>query len=710
MSIETEITRLQIAKANIKSAIEKKWGNSIPSDVKITNYADYVSSAADAQYDSGLMAGGGGGGDTGNKCVVSSGSVVINSANTLKNAGLASNMTLRVSNGGVASSVVVVQSANAYVLSGGKLVNPIVLSGGTATISSGGVASGGVVEGNYAGGGRAVMNVGGTVSGTMVKAGGMMNVSGNVPAVSVATDGRITVFDGATVGVVSMNGGSISGTNLNSLTVQVISGSGHVDFRSATGNGVVVSNVDIAGGAVYPGGAHFGVIALQSMASMYYFSSNGVIDSFMMAGNMALEASSSYGTIGFVSTMSSGTGLNRFQGTIGSAILDKGSVTICSGGKASNVEISSSGMLGVLSSATANGVVVSSCASHGYAGGFSFGYGLKVEGSSAIASNVEVLQDGSMYVASGGRVDEPVISSGANVYFSSGSATYIESKTGAGVYVLASSNYSVTSSAITDDYFDSGCNITFACPPKVTVNYAGAGTGYEVSGTGTYYDGLQGGNASVNGRYFMYNGNTNVYKHETEELYLVHGNGYYMLASTPGTTSYYGSYFYNSTGFTSPYSKHGGQGSISVSSFSVQPIGAWSIDDGTTWNEYGTTIFTGDAKGSLLQRTITFSSVPGYVPPSPITATMHDRNNVFEVQYMILLTVSITNVNGAQWSIDGGTTWNDSGESIQVPANSKQTITYNSVFVDGVAYTHEQQSIDVTSSTSDVIVEYAGNP
>ena len=67
MSIETEITRLQIAKANIKSAIEEKWGNSIPSDVKMTNYADYVSSAADAQYDSGLMAGGGGGGDTGNK-------------------------------------------------------------------------------------------------------------------------------------------------------------------------------------------------------------------------------------------------------------------------------------------------------------------------------------------------------------------------------------------------------------------------------------------------------------------------------------------------------------------------------------------------------------------------------------------------------------------------------------------------------------------
>lgn len=261
---------------------------------------------------------------------------------------------------------------------------------------------------------------------------------------------------------------------------------------------------------------------------------------------------------------------------------------------------------------------------------FIFDHGLKVEGSNAIASNVEVLQNGSMYVASGGRVDEPVVSSGASVYFMSGSATYIESKTGAGVYVLVSSNHEVASSAITDDYFENGCNITFACPPKVTVKYAGAGTGYEVAGNGTYYDGSQ---KSVNGRYFMYNGNASVYKHETEELYLVHSNGYYMLANTPVITSYYSSYFYNTEGFTSSYIATGGSGSISVSSFSVQPIGAWSIDDGATWNEYGSTIATGDAKGSLLQRTITFSNVDGYIAPSPITATMYDRNNVFEVKY-----------------------------------------------------------------------------
>lgn len=630
MSIETEITRLQVAKANIKSAIEEKWGNPIPSGVKITDYADYVSSAADAQYGSGLMAGGGGG-DVGNKCVVSSGSVVINSANILKNAGIASGMTLLVSNGGVASNAVVVQSANAYVLSGGRLVNPIVLYGGTATISSGGMASGGVVEGNNAGAEQGVMNVGGTASGTTVRTRGLMNVSGNVPAVSVETDGQVKVFDGAVVGVVSMNTGSVYCSNASSLTVNAIMGSGYVDFRSSTGNGVVVSSVDIANGSVFPGDAHFGAITLRSNASMSYFSSSGVIDSLVMAGNV-LSPSSSYGTIGFVSTMSSGTGLGNFQGTIGSAILDKGYVAILSGGRASNVEILGSGMLNVSTSATANGVIVSSCASYSYGGGmFIFDHGLKVEGSNAIASNVEVLQNGSMYVASGGRVDEPVVSSGAKVYFMSGSATYIESKTGAGVYVLVSSNYEIASSAITDDYFENGCNITFACQPKVTVNYAGAGTGYEVAGNGTYYDGSQ---KSVNGRYFMYNGNTNVYKHETEELYLVHNNGYYMLANTPSITNYYSSYFYNTEGFEGSYNAMGGSGSISVSSFSVQPIGAWSIDDGTTWNEYGSTIATGDAKGSLVERTIIFSSVDGYVAPSPIVATMYDRNNVFEVEYI----------------------------------------------------------------------------
>lgn len=628
MSIETEITRLQVAKANIKSAIEEKWGNPIPSGVKITGYADYVSSAADAQYGSGLMAGGGG--DVGNKCVVSSGSVVINSANILKNAGIASGMTLMVSNGGMASNAVVVQSANAYVLSGGRLVNPIVLYGGTATISSGGMASGGVVEGNYFGAKQGVMNVGGTASGTTVKARGLLNVSGNVPAVSVETDGQVKVFDGATVGVVSMNTGSVYCSNASSLTVNAIMGSGYVDFRSSTGSGVVVSSVDIASGSVFPGDAHFGAITLRSNASMSHFGSSGLINSLVMAGNV-LSPSSSYGTIGFVSTMGSGTGLGNFQGTIGSAILDKGYVAIFSGGRASNVEILGSGMLNVGTSATANGVIVSSCASYSYGGGmFIFDHGLKVEGSNAIASNVAVLQDGSMYVASGGRVDEPVVSSGASVYFMSGSATYIESKTGAGVYVLVSSNYEIASSVITDDYFENGCNITFACPPKVTVNYAGAGTGYDVAGTGTYYDGSQ---KSVNGRYFMYNGSTSVYKHETEELYLVHSNGYYMLANTPAITIYYNSYFYNTEGFTSSYKAMTGSGSISVSSFSVQPIGAWSIDDGATWNEYGSTIATGDAKGSLLQRTITFSNVDGYIAPSPITATMYDRNNVFEVKY-----------------------------------------------------------------------------
>lgn len=723
MSIETEIARLQTAKASIKSAIEEKWGNPIPSDVKLTNYADYVSSAADAQYDSGLAAGGGAG-DTGSKCVVSSGSVVINSANTLKNAGIASGMTLLVSNGGMASNVVVVQSANAYVLNGGKLVDPIVLSDGAVTISQGGIVTGGVVRGEYSYDesnpyrGRGVINVMGTVSGTTLGYSGLAKVSGNAPAISTISGGTIVVFDGANVGMVSLNGGAISaGSNVSALTVQAISGSGDVNFSGAIENGVVVSNADIAGHDIYPGAAHFNVVILRPGAGIRRLHSGGVIDSLVMAGNGRFDAESAYGTIGLVSAMSSGTGFRGFQGTISSAVLDKGISEIVNGGKISNVEILISGRLDVLSSATANVVVVSSCASYTYGDGeypmgFDFRFGLQVQGRNAVASNVMVLQSGGMYVANGGFVDAPVLSSGANVYFSSGSAANIESKVGAAVYALIGSEYyDVTSVAVTDDYFENGCSITFACPPKVTVNYAGAGDGYEVSGNGTYYNEAQGRGDSVNGRYLMYNGDKNAYKHETKGLYLVYRNSYYMLASDPNIQYYdYGAYFYNTTGFTSSYTTYNGSGSISVSSFSTQPIGAWSIDDGTSWNEYGSTIFTGDAKGSLLQRTITFSSVSGYVSPSPITATMYDRNNVFEVQYMILLTVSVTNVNGAKWSIDGGATWNDSGKSVQVPANSKQTVTYNSVSVDGVPYTHEPQSIEVTLSTSSVSVEYIQNP
>ena len=443
---------------------------------------------------------------------------------------------------------------------------------------------------------------------------------------------------------------------------------------------------------------------------MSCLSSNGVIDSFVMAGNSAFETSSAYGTIGFVSTMSAGTGLSKFQGTISSAKLDKGYVLICSGGKASNVEILSSGTLNVWSSATANGVVVSSCASYGDGGyypgdGFSFNYGLKVEGSNAIASNVTVLQSGSMYVASGGSVDAPVLSSGANAYFMSGSATNIESKTGAGVYVLVSSDWSVTSSAITDDYSQNGCNITFACPPKVTVNYIGAGTGYEVHGTGTYYNGVD-GSVSVNGRYFMYNGNTNVYKHETKELYLVYSNGYYMLAGYAGINYYGDAYFYNMEGFTSSYNTYNGSGSISVSSFSIQPLGAWSINGGTTWNGYGSTIATGDAKGSLPTRTITFSNVTGYVAPSSITSTMYDRNNVFNVKYGMNLVVNISGVTGGKWSVDNGTTWNNSGASELVDAGVTKTITFSSVTSDGTLYTCSPMTVEMVASNNPVTATY----
>ena len=709
MSIETEIIRLQTAKANIKSAIEAKWGDSIPSSVKITNYADYVSSAADTQYNSGIMAGGGG--DTGNKCVVSSGSVVVASANTLNNAGIASNMTLRVSNGGIASNVVVVQpTANVQVLSGGKLVNPIVLANGTVTISSGGVVSGGEVQGGgyYMGGNNGIINAIGIISGTTVKSGGLVNVSGSAPVISIENGGVISVFDGATVGVVTMNPGSMYGANISSVTVQSVSGSGIVSFISATANGVVVSNVDIASGMFYPDAAHFGVVTLRLAASITSFNSSGVIDSLVMAGG-AHAPVNAYGTIGFVSTMSAGTGLSNFQGTINSAMLDKGYVMISGGGQASNVEILSSGLLDVRTSATANGVVVSSCVSYTDSyHGLDFKYGLKIEGSNAIVSNITVLQNGNMCVAGGGFADAPVFSSGAKLYvMSGGSATNIDSKTGAEIYelVINRANGVVSSSAITDDYFENGCNITFICPPKVTVKYAGVNIGYEVTGTGTN------GTISVNGIYLMYNGDANVYKHETEELYLVYRNSYYMLASDPNIQYYnYGAYFYNTTGFTSSYNTYNGSGSISVSTYSTQPIGAWSIDNGENWNEYGSTIATGDEKGSLPVMTITFSHVDGYIAPSPITATMYDRNNVFEVQYMILLTVSVTNVDGAQWSIDGGTTWNNSGESVQVPANSKQTITYNYVSVDGVPCTHESQSIEVTLSTNNVSVEYIENP
>ena len=87
MSIETEITRLQSAKANIKSAIETKLGSSIPLSVSISNYPTYVSSAAVRQYNlgsaAGAASGGGGGGGGGDAVVLGGGKVTqFNSSST----------------------------------------------------------------------------------------------------------------------------------------------------------------------------------------------------------------------------------------------------------------------------------------------------------------------------------------------------------------------------------------------------------------------------------------------------------------------------------------------------------------------------------------------------------------------------------------------------------------------------------------------------
>lgn len=61
MSIASELTRLQNAKASIKYAIEQALGEEIPSEVTLSEYPAYISSAAQIQYALGVATGAGGG-------------------------------------------------------------------------------------------------------------------------------------------------------------------------------------------------------------------------------------------------------------------------------------------------------------------------------------------------------------------------------------------------------------------------------------------------------------------------------------------------------------------------------------------------------------------------------------------------------------------------------------------------------------------------
>lgn len=138
-------------------------------------------------------------------------------------------------------------------------------------------------------------------------------------------------------------------------------------------------------------------------------------------------------------------------------------------------------------------------------------------------------------------------------------------------------------------------------------------------------------------------------------------------------------------------------------------FGSWSIDGGATWFASGATATSG--AGTY---TITFGNLPGYTKPADfVTAALLDpsANNynatgvaevptvsaagyaavtnpgnpglhAAQINMTVTLTPTQVATDGARWSLDGGTVWYTSGQTVSAP--SSYTITFKSTQTDDV--------------------------
>ena len=127
--------------------------------------------------------------------------------------------------------------------------------------------------------------------------------------------------------------------------------------------------------------------------------------------------------------------------------------------------------------------------------------------------------------------------------------------------------------------------------------------------------------------------------------------------------------------------------SVTIEPQEAREAGAqWSIDEGTTWHA------SGDAVSDLApgDYTVSFSDVTGWVTPPDQTVTVtagdtatgsgtyiedDDENGAIRV------TIEPQGARnaGAQWSVDGGTTWHTSGDAVSELAPGDYTVSFSDV-------------------------------
>ncbi|MDD2715235.1 MAG: Ig-like domain-containing protein [Candidatus Wallbacteria bacterium] len=105
----------------------------------------------------------------------------------------------------------------------------------------------------------------------------------------------------------------------------------------------------------------------------------------------------------------------------------------------------------------------------------------------------------------------------------------------------------------------------------------------------------------------------------------------------------------------------------------------WSLDSGNTWKSSGTTAEI--AETSTYE--ISFKNITGYATPANLLKTMGNSDTVETVNYLPVYRVLTVNLipgsaiaAGAQWSLDSGTTWRNSGATAEIQQASSYEITF----------------------------------
>ncbi len=113
-------------------------------------------------------------------------------------------------------------------------------------------------------------------------------------------------------------------------------------------------------------------------------------------------------------------------------------------------------------------------------------------------------------------------------------------------------------------------------------------------------------------------------------------------------------------------------------------VGAqWSVDNGATWNDSGTTVTDLPAA----DYTVTYNTIPGWTSPAPqpVTITKDDTTTASGTYVLQTGALQVTLfpaeavTAGAQWSVDNGGTWNDSGTTVTDLPAADYTVTYNTI-------------------------------